>query len=36
MDNRKLMVAIFWDWKGVIIVEFMQQWTTVTAEAYCD
>jgi hypothetical protein len=29
---RKLMTAVFWDRKGVLIEEFMQQWTTVTSE----
>jgi hypothetical protein len=29
------MAAVFWDRKGVLMVEFMQQGTTVTSEAYC-
>jgi acyl-CoA thioesterase len=32
---RKLMAAVFWDRKGVLMVEFMQQGITVTLEAYC-
>jgi hypothetical protein len=32
---RKLMTGVFWDTKGVLMVEFMQQGTTVTSEVYC-
>jgi hypothetical protein len=28
------MSAVFWDRKGVLMVEFMQQGTTITSEAY--
>jgi hypothetical protein len=34
LPARKLMAAVFWDRKGVLIVEFMQQGTTMS-EAYC-
>jgi hypothetical protein len=30
------MGAVFWDRKGVLMVEFMQQGTTVTSEVYCE
>jgi hypothetical protein len=30
------MAAVFWDRKGVLLVEFMQQGTTVTSEVYCE
>jgi hypothetical protein len=33
---RKLMAAVFWDSKGVLMVEFMQQGTTVMPEVYCE
>jgi hypothetical protein len=36
MSTRKLMAAVFWDRKGVLIVEFMQQGTTVMSEVYCE
>jgi hypothetical protein len=26
----------FWDRKGVLMVEFMQQGTTITSEVYCE
>jgi hypothetical protein len=29
------MAAVFWDRKGVLLVEFMQQKTTVVSEVYC-
>jgi hypothetical protein len=32
---RKLMATVFWDRKGVLMVEFMQQGTTITSEVYC-
>jgi hypothetical protein len=31
---RKLMAAVFWGWKGVLMVEFMQQGTTITSTVY--
>jgi hypothetical protein len=31
---RKLMVTVFWDRKRVLMVEFVQQGTTVTSELY--
>jgi hypothetical protein len=33
---RKLMAAVFWDRKGVLVVEFMQRGTTITSEVYCE
>jgi transposase len=30
------MSAVFWDRKGVLMVEFMQKWTTITSEMYCE
>jgi acyl-CoA thioesterase len=31
LTSRKLMAAVFWDRKGVLMVEFMQQGTTITS-----
>jgi hypothetical protein len=33
---RKLMAAVFWDRKGVLMVELKQQGTTITTEVYCE
>jgi hypothetical protein len=33
---RKLRATVFMDRKGVLVVEFMQQGTTVTSEVYCE
>jgi hypothetical protein len=33
---RKLMATVFWDRKGLLVVEFMQQGTTITSEVYCE
>jgi hypothetical protein len=32
---RKLMAAVFWDRKQVLMLEFMQQGTAVTLEMHC-
>jgi hypothetical protein len=36
LPARKLMAAAFWDRKGVLMVEFMQQETAITLEVYCE
>jgi hypothetical protein len=33
---RKLMAVVFWDRKEVLVVEYMQQGTTITSELYCE
>jgi hypothetical protein len=30
------MATVFWDRKGVLMVEFMQKGTTLTSEVYCE
>jgi hypothetical protein len=34
LSARKLMVAVFWGRKGMLMVKFMEQGTTVTSEVY--
>jgi hypothetical protein len=34
LSAKKLMPAVFWDRKGMLMVEFMQQGTTITSELY--
>jgi acyl-CoA thioesterase len=34
-SGRKLMATVFWDRKGVLMVEFMQEGTTITSQIYC-
>jgi acyl-CoA thioesterase len=36
LSARKLMATVFWDRKGVLMVEFMQEGTTVMSEVYCE
>jgi hypothetical protein len=36
LPARKLMATVSWDRKGVLMGEFMQQWTTITSEVYCE
>ncbi|GFV40365.1 histone-lysine N-methyltransferase SETMAR [Trichonephila clavipes] len=35
LSTRKVMATEFWDRHGVLLVEFMQQGTTIIASAYC-
>jgi hypothetical protein len=35
LSTRKIMAMVFWDRKGVLLVEFMPQGTTINAESYC-
>jgi histone-lysine N-methyltransferase SETMAR len=32
----KLMATVFWDRKGLLMVEFMQRGTTILSEVYCN
>ncbi|GFS76299.1 mariner Mos1 transposase [Trichonephila clavipes] len=34
ISTRKVMATVFWDRHGVLLVEFMQQGTTINAAAY--
>jgi hypothetical protein len=36
LPATKLMATVFWDRKGVLMVEFMQQGTTMTSQVYCE
>jgi hypothetical protein len=36
LSARKLMASVFWDRKRVLIMEFMQQGTTIASEVYCE
>jgi hypothetical protein len=36
LPARKLMAAVSWERKGVLMVEFMQQGTTVMSAVYCE
>jgi hypothetical protein len=36
LSGRKLMETVFWGRKGVLMVEFMQQGTTLTSEMYSE
>jgi hypothetical protein len=36
LSARKLRATVFWDRKGVLMVEFMQQGKTITSEMYCE
>jgi hypothetical protein len=33
---RKLMETDFWDRKGVLMVEFIKQGTTIMSQVYCE
>jgi len=36
LANRKLMATVFWDRKGMLLIEFMEPGTTITSETYCE
>jgi hypothetical protein len=36
LSPRKLMATVLWDRKGALMVEFMQQGTTITSEMLCE
>jgi hypothetical protein len=36
LSARKLMTTLFWERKGVLMVEFMQQYTSITTDVYCE
>jgi hypothetical protein len=33
---QKAVATVFWDREGVLMVEFMQQGTTITSKVYCE
>jgi hypothetical protein len=35
LSVRELLATVFWDRKGVLMVEFMQQGTTIMSEVHC-
>jgi hypothetical protein len=35
LSTWKIMATVFWDRKGVLLVEFLPQVTTINAESYC-
>jgi hypothetical protein len=36
ISAKKLMASVFWDRKGVVMVEFMQQGTIIATKGYCE
>lgn len=36
LSDRKVMASVFWNRKGVILVDFMTRGTTINALAYCE
>jgi hypothetical protein len=35
LPARKAMATVFWDRKGVLMLEFMQEGIIITSEVYC-
>ncbi|GFY18823.1 mariner Mos1 transposase [Trichonephila clavipes] len=35
LSVRKLMVTVFWDVQGILLIEFMTRGTTINSEVYC-
>lgn len=36
LSTRKLMATVFWDAKGILLVDFMERGTTITSAVYCE
>ncbi|KAJ4439139.1 hypothetical protein ANN_15096 [Periplaneta americana] len=36
LSTTKLMAAVFWDTKGILLVEFLERNATINAERYCN
>jgi histone-lysine N-methyltransferase SETMAR len=36
ISTCKIMCTVFWDRKGILLVEFLPQGSTINASAYCD
>jgi histone-lysine N-methyltransferase SETMAR len=36
LANRKLVATVFWNRKGVLLIEFIEPGTTITSETYCE
>jgi hypothetical protein len=34
--SRKIMCVVFWDRRGVLLIGFMTQGTTLNADVYCE
>jgi hypothetical protein len=34
--KKKMMASVFWDRKGILLIEFMAPGTTITSEVYCE
>ncbi|GFV59722.1 histone-lysine N-methyltransferase SETMAR [Trichonephila clavipes] len=35
LSKRKIMATVFWDWRGVLLVDLMPQGTTINSGDYC-
>ena len=33
---RKIMATVFWDRKGILLIDFLERRLTINADAYCD
>jgi NADH:ubiquinone oxidoreductase subunit B-like Fe-S oxidoreductase len=36
LSARKIMATVLWDCKGILLVDFMIQGTTINSESYCE
>ena len=36
LSNKKMIVTVFWNRKGILLTEFMAPGTTITSEVYCE
>lgn len=36
LSSRKIMCTVFWDWQGILLVDWMERGTTINSTAYCE
>ncbi|XP_023310469.1 histone-lysine N-methyltransferase SETMAR-like [Anoplophora glabripennis] len=36
LTPRKMMCTVFWDWKGILLIDFLPRGQTIKADAYCE
>lgn len=36
LTPRKMMCTVFWDWKGILLIDFLPRGQTIKADVYCE
>ena len=35
-SSQKVMISVFWDSKGIHLIDYLQKWVTINADYYCN